>query len=98
MASPINKKTLLALSEMARLELQDKEADKILEDLRVILDHFNELQEVDTSSVEAEVVPEKSRKIFREDGERENTDQGAGKEAFPETENGFLAIPPIFEQ
>lgn len=97
MASPINKKILASVSGLARLELQERESEKILKDLQNILDHFNELQELDTKSVPAEVIPEKSRKIFREDTERESTDQGAGKEAFPETESGFLAIPPVFE-
>ena len=97
MASPINKKVLQSLSGLARLELQDKEADKILEDLRNILDHFNELQELDTSSVVSEVIPEKGRKIFREDEERIGSNLGAGKESFPQTEDGFLAIPPVFK-
>jgi aspartyl-tRNA(Asn)/glutamyl-tRNA(Gln) amidotransferase subunit C len=97
MASPINKKTLQSISSLARLELQEKEAEKILEDLRNILEYFNELQEVDTSSVVSEVIPEKERNIFREDEERVNTNIGAGKESFPRSEDGFLAIPPVFK-
>lgn len=96
MASPINKKSLQALSELARLELQEKEAEKLLQDLQKILDHFTELQELDTSNVEAEIAVDETRKVFREDTERENTDVGAGKELFPESENGYLVIPPVF--
>ncbi|TSC60563.1 MAG: aspartyl-tRNA(Asn)/glutamyl-tRNA (Gln) amidotransferase subunit C [Parcubacteria group bacterium LiPW_15] len=97
MPSPINKKVLQSISGLARLELQEKESEKILEDLRNILDHFNELQELDTSSIVSEVIPERDRKIFREDDERIGTNLGAGKELFPRTEDGFLAIPPVFK-
>jgi Asp-tRNA(Asn)/Glu-tRNA(Gln) amidotransferase C subunit len=37
------------------------------------------------------------KNIFREDTERENTDRGAGVELFPESKNGFLKVPPVFE-
>jgi len=37
------------------------------------------------------------KNIFREDTERENTNQGAGVEAFPEKEKGYLKVPPVFE-
>lgn len=97
MASPINKKVLQSISELARLELQERESEKILEDLRNILDHFNELQELDTSSVASEVIPEEGRKIFREDDERIGTNLGAGKDLFPSSEDGFLTIPPVFK-
>ena len=96
MASVINKKSLEALSVLARLELQDREAEKILTDLKSILEHFEELQNLNTENITSEVIPEESRKIFREDEERENTNVGQGKEAFPEKENGFLSIPPVF--
>jgi Asp-tRNA(Asn)/Glu-tRNA(Gln) amidotransferase C subunit len=33
---------------------------------------------------------------FREDTERENTNQGQGVEAFPDKKDGFLKIPPVF--
>ncbi len=98
MASPINKKGLEGLAELARLELQDREAEKLLQDLQKILDHFNELREVDTGGVEAELAVDESRKIFREDGERKGTDLGRGKESFPAEEDGFLSIPPVFEK
>lgn len=97
MASLINKKNLQNLAELARLELQEREAKKILQDLQKILDHFNELAELDTSKVVAELPLDETRKIFRDDGERKETNIGQGKEAFPESEDGFLSIPPVFK-
>lgn len=97
MASPINNKNLQTLAELARLDLQEREAGKLLRDLQKILDHFNELQELDTDKVEAELAVDETQKIFREDDERKNTNLGQGKESFPAEESGFLSIPPVFE-
>lgn len=85
------------MAELARLDLQEREAEKLFQDLQKILDHFNELQELNTDKVEAELAVDETRKVFREDGERKNTNLGQGKEAFPTEEGGFLSIPPVFE-
>jgi hypothetical protein len=31
------------------------------------------------------------------DGGRENTNRGAGVDAFPESKDGYLKVPPVFE-
>lgn len=97
MASTINKKTIQHISELARIDLQEKEMDKLLGDLKKILDHFKELQELDTSNVSEELSLRADLKLFREDSERESTNQGKGKFLFPEVEDNHLAIPPVFE-
>lgn len=95
MASAINKKNLENAAELSRLELQEKEADRLLEDLKKILEHFNELQELDTENVQAEH-PFGGEDVFRKDEDRMGTNLGLGKDAFPENENGYLVIPPVF--
>ena len=37
------------------------------------------------------------RNVFRGDDERENTNRGAGKDQFPESKDGYLKVPPVFE-
>lgn len=96
MSSPINKKTLEHLAELARIELKPEEEEKLLRDLSKILDHFKELQELDTSAVSPMTGGTALKNIFREDAERENTNHEAGIEQFPETKDGFLKIPPVF--
>jgi Asp-tRNA(Asn)/Glu-tRNA(Gln) amidotransferase C subunit len=32
-----------------------------------------------------------------EEGGRENTNRGAGIDAFPESKDGYLKVPPVFE-
>jgi Asp-tRNA(Asn)/Glu-tRNA(Gln) amidotransferase C subunit len=37
------------------------------------------------------------KNMFRDDAERENTNRGAGVEAFPKSKDGFLEVPAVFE-
>ncbi len=97
MTPTINKKELAHLAKLARIELHPKEEEKLLVDLGKILDHFKELQELDTANVPPIAGGTDLKNVFREDGERENTDRGAGVLAFPEKEDGFLKVPPVFE-
>jgi len=97
MASPINKTTLEHLAKLARIELDPKEEEKLLKDLTEILDYFKELEALDTTDVMPMTGGTDLKNIFREDDERENTDRGAGTELFPESKNGFLKVPPVFE-
>lgn len=96
MSSPINKKTLEHLASLARIELTEKEEEKFLKELEMILSHFEELKAVDTSSVLPMSGGTINRNIFREDEERENTNGGQGPSGFPDEKDGFLKIPNIF--
>jgi len=107
MASPINKKTIEHLAELARIELTEKEKEGLSADLAKILAHFEELQKLDLSGVEPMAGGTELKNVFRNDpikprgdngadDERENTDKGAGTEAFPEKDGGYLKIPPVF--
>jgi len=97
MASEITKHELEHLAKLARIELDPKEEKKLIADLGHILDHFKELQELDTADVAPVTGGTELKNVFRADNERENTDQGKGADAFPEKEDGFLKIPPVFE-
>ena len=97
MASTITKHELEHLATLARIKLNPNEEEKLLKDLGAILDHFKELQELDTANVKPMTGGTDLMNVLRNDGERENTNRGAGVEAFPDTKNGYLKIPPVFE-
>ncbi len=96
MPSPINKKILKYLADLARLELSPREEERLLKDLQGILGHFEELQRLDTTEVAPMTGGTSLKNVFREDEERKNKYAGAGVEAFPEKEGGFLKTPPVF--
>ena len=103
MSSTIGKKELEHLAKLSRIELEPGEEEKLIKDLSNILEYFEELKKLDTSTVAPMTGGTDLRNVFREDakedgsGGPENTNQGAGVEAFPESNNGFLKIPPVFE-
>jgi aspartyl-tRNA(Asn)/glutamyl-tRNA(Gln) amidotransferase subunit C len=101
MSSSISKKELDHLAALARIELDPKEEEKLLKDLGNILDHFKELQALDTANVPPMTGGTDLVNVFREDlvenGGRENTNRGAGVDAFPESKDGYNKVPPVFE-
>ncbi len=98
MAQLISKEELRHLAELARIELDPREEEKLQKDLGNILAYFKDLQKLDTRDVAPMTGGTNLRNVFREDTERENTDRGAGTDAFPDKENGFLKVPPVFEE
>ena len=79
------------------MELGAREEEKLLKDLQKILDHFTELQELDTKDVPPITGGTALKNIFRDDDKEDSTNLGAGAQAFPEAKDGFLKIPPVFE-
>jgi aspartyl/glutamyl-tRNA(Asn/Gln) amidotransferase C subunit len=94
----LDKRDLEKLAELARIKVDKTEEDGLLNDLRLILSHFEELKEVDTEKINFE--EEKIYYFFnelREDEMGDNIDPRLAKEAFPEKKNDFLSIPLVFE-
>jgi aspartyl-tRNA(Asn)/glutamyl-tRNA(Gln) amidotransferase subunit C len=97
MSSSIGKKELEHLAKLARIELAPGEEEKLLKDLGNILDHFKELNELDTVNITPMTGGTALMNVLREDEERESTNRGAGVDAFPESKDGYLKVPPVFE-
>jgi aspartyl-tRNA(Asn)/glutamyl-tRNA(Gln) amidotransferase subunit C len=97
MAKPeITKATLAYLAQLARIKLDPQEEERLLGDLRNIVDYVEELQNADTAGVAPMNGGTLLMNIFREDGTPESTHRAAGTEQFPETKDGYLKIPPVF--
>jgi len=97
--SDFDKKTLEYLAELGRIELTESEKPKLLKDIQGILNHFQELQKLDTTNIEPMSGGMSTENVVRED--KTDTDKSPRKsalvEAFPKKENDFLKIPPVFE-
>lgn len=96
MASPINREILVHLAELGRIELQAKEEERLMDDLKKIMDYFEELTALDTTGIAPIMGGTEITNSFREDTERENTNRGAGTDAFPESQDGYLKVPNVF--
>jgi aspartyl-tRNA(Asn)/glutamyl-tRNA(Gln) amidotransferase subunit C len=93
---PITKETLAYLANLARIDLTSDEEKRFLGELQNIVHHVAELQGVDTEGVAPMNGGGNLENIFRDDTERIGTNQGEGPDQFPNKENGFLKVPPIF--
>lgn len=92
----IDKNELEHLAELARLKLEPQEEKKFLHDFEKILKHFEELKELPKRAI----APKAKRVVLREDGEilpDHFTNQKGIKQQFPNSQNDYLKIPPIFE-
>jgi len=92
----IDKKILEYLAELGRIELAESEKSKLLKDLQEILNHFQELEKLETSNIEPMSGGTSQQNIFRADEAKEEKNEKL-IESFPEKENSFLKIPPVFE-
>lgn len=91
-------KDLKHLTGLARLKLKESDEDKPLNDLRKILEHFEELKELDTTGVEPMTGGVFHKNVFRDDNSgKTGLFAQASIEAFPEVDGKFLKIPPVFE-
>lgn len=97
MSNTIDRDAVRHLAGLARLELTPDEEARLERDLGNILAHFTTLQEVKTDKHTVDVRGEALTNIFREDESAENTNRNKGTDAFPDAENNFLKIPPVFE-
>lgn len=94
----INKKTLEKTAGLARIEVSEEKEEKLLSDLKSILNYFEELENVDVSGIKPMAGAVELTNIFREDNEIKCETPAIDLiNAFPEKENGFLKVPAVFE-
>lgn len=97
MAPQIDKKALEHLAHLARIDLDPKEEERLLRDIQRIVEYVGGLQSADTEGVPPMNGGSDLENVFRDDAERENTNQKKGVELFPKNHKGFLGVPPVFE-
>ncbi|MDP6924440.1 MAG: Asp-tRNA(Asn)/Glu-tRNA(Gln) amidotransferase subunit GatC [Candidatus Scalindua sp.] len=85
------------LSDLAMLKLSAEDKDLFTKQLNTILEYFDELQEVDTSDIEAtsHVLP--IRNVFREDKVEESIPLCECLQNAPQIKNGFFVVPKIID-
>ena len=63
----IDRELLEHIAEVSRLKLTDEELERFTEQLKVIIDAFREIDEVDTEGVEPSFHPSELKDVLRED-------------------------------
>ncbi len=101
MPEKITKETLEHLLSLSRIELTEEEKKnkepKLLNDLQRILEHFEELNEVNTDGVDVIEGGKAGVNEYRKDEEKSDFRKEDATEQFPETHGGYLKVPAILE-
>jgi len=85
------------LAELSRLELSDREAEKLTLDAEEIVGFFDKLKGAEVSDeINAEKGENESETI--KDEERESMGTGEEKEQFIQRDRNFLKIPRVFDK
>ena len=94
------------VAELANLELTADEEPRMQRDLNAILEHFAQLEEVDTENVEPMAqVGDVLGTVFGQRGEalrldevRPSLERRAVMESAPETDGRFFKVPKVIER
>lgn len=94
----INQKIVDYLLDLSRLQISEKEKEKIEKDLNLILDYVKQLQEINTEGIDLEKVFFQTKNL---ESEKENDDNLLFAsddllDGFYQRKDNWLEIPPIF--
>lgn len=87
-----------SIAKLARLEVNDTEAEAIARDLSNILTYVKKLDELDTSEVSPLSHVHGAKHKFREDIVEDFQDKSAILENIPERSGNFIKVPLIIDQ
>lgn len=83
------------VAQLAHLELTDQEKAKFTDQMNSILDHFEQLAEIDVSNVVPTNHPMEITNVFREDKPLSSLTQEEALANAPKKEDGFIKAPRI---
>lgn len=93
----ITKEEVSYVADLARLSFSDAEVDKLAEDLGAILDHANQLNELDTSAVKPTEHLLALQNVLRPDEVKPSLPLEQVLANAPEAENGCFVVPRVLE-
>ncbi len=84
------------VARLARINLTKEEKGTFSKDLGKILDHFKELQELNTQGVLPMTGGTSLSNVMRKDEVLEREEAGKGVNQFPEDKDGYLKVQKVF--
>ena len=88
---------VLALAELARIELGPDEAAVLQRELNGIFAMVDEMRAVDTAGIEPMAHPQDARQRLREDIVTEKDEHSLFQSAAPQVEDGLYLVPRVIE-
>lgn len=93
----ITREEVTYVADLARIEFDDAQVEKLADELGAVLDYANKLNELDTSAVKPteHILPVQN--VFREDCVRESLPIEKVLANAPESETGCFKVPRVLE-
>ncbi|MCB0548436.1 MAG: Asp-tRNA(Asn)/Glu-tRNA(Gln) amidotransferase subunit GatC [Phaeodactylibacter sp.] len=91
----IDKQLISKLEHLARLELSEQEAERLMRDLNNILGMVEKLQELDTSEIEPLVYINADVNVFREDVVEGQVGREAALQNAPGHDSAHFKVPKV---
>lgn len=93
----ITKETIEHVANLARLNLTDKEKEKLTSEMANIISYVDKLNELDTSNVPPTSHVKPICNVFREDAVKKSYDREKILANAPSQENGCFKVPKVVE-
>ncbi|MEX0647434.1 MAG: Asp-tRNA(Asn)/Glu-tRNA(Gln) amidotransferase subunit GatC [Balneolaceae bacterium] len=94
----VSKEDVYYVANLARLQLEDKEAEGLKEDMNKILDYMETLNELDTTDVEPlQHVTEVMVTGFRKDEAKEPLKHEDALKNAPDADSDYFRVPRVIE-
>jgi aspartyl-tRNA(Asn)/glutamyl-tRNA(Gln) amidotransferase subunit C len=93
----IDKETLNKIAHLARLEFEDKDADKMLQDMTNMVNFVEKLNEVDTTGVEPLTTMSHEVNALREDEVKPHLDHHLALKNAPKKDENYVKVPKVIE-
>jgi aspartyl-tRNA(Asn)/glutamyl-tRNA(Gln) amidotransferase subunit C len=91
----IDKKTIQRIAQLARLQVNENEADQYAVQLTKVLNHFQEISDIDTTNIAPMITPTEITLNLREDiAKHEFTTEDLLKNA-PDKMGQLFKVPPV---
>ena len=93
----ITREHLDKIAHLARLELSEKDAEKMMQDMTAIIDWMEKLNEVDTKSVEPLTTMSYEVNSLREDEVKPHLNHEAALKNAPKKDLDYFRVPKVLE-
>ncbi|WP_111671130.1 Asp-tRNA(Asn)/Glu-tRNA(Gln) amidotransferase subunit GatC [Algoriphagus litoralis] len=93
----IDKESIKKIAHLARLEFDEKSAEKMSKDMSQILDWVEQLNELDTTSVEPLTTMSSEINDMREDKGGVHLAKEAGLKNAPKRDTDYFRVPKVLE-
>lgn len=95
----LNKETIKYLTALSRIDCSEAEQENLLNDLRSILEYFEQLKELDTTGVPpCNIVLEDMQNVMREDETGETMPRETFLNNAPSQIGGLIRVPTVIKQ